>query len=80
MYLDAYYYSNAPRVAEITRGAVIPAHIHHGAKVFLTERQWRYFGSPTGNAIQVLIFIGAAVLGALLNRRWKVLKNPGDAD
>jgi hypothetical protein len=41
IYLDGYYYSNAPRAPDLARGAVVRVTVHHGTPVFLTNEEWR---------------------------------------
>jgi hypothetical protein len=77
IYLDGYYYANAPRREDRARGAVIPVTVHHGARVFLTQDEWGHFESPTAFAIQMVVFGGAAAAASVLNRRWKILRSPG---
>jgi hypothetical protein len=79
IYLDGYYYANAPRREDRVRGAVIPVTVHHGARVFLTPDEWGRFESPTAIAIQMVVFAGAAAVASVLNRRWKILRSPGAA-
>jgi hypothetical protein len=79
IYLDGYYYANAPRREDRARGAVIPVTVHHGARVFLTSDEWGRFESPAAMAIQMVVFVGAAAAASVLNRRWKILRNPGAA-
>jgi hypothetical protein len=75
IYLDYYYYAYAPRQADPASGAVVPVTIHHGAKVFLTEEQWRWFDAPNASVLQFSMFLAAAVAAYLLGKRWRVFRN-----
>lgn len=79
IYLDGYYYSSAPRVRDAATGAVVPVQVHHGTTVFLTNEQWRLFESPTAVNVQIVAFLLGAAAAFVLNRRWKILKDPRDA-
>ena len=66
LYLEDYYYQNAPREPEIASGRVVAYVVHHGTKVFLTEQEMDtkksvfYFGIPI------------AMFGMLLTNFWKL--------
>ena len=75
IYLDCYYYAYAPRQADPASGAVVPVTIHHGAKVFLTEEQWRWFDSPYASVLQFSVCLAAAVGAHLLDKRWRVFRD-----
>jgi hypothetical protein len=78
IYLDSYYYATAPRAPDLSRGAVVPVNVHHGATVFLTSEEWGRFQSPTAEAVQFTGFALAATAAFMLNRRWKLLRTPRD--
>jgi hypothetical protein len=72
IYLDEHFYRMRPRTPQTESGRIYPQWIHHGARVYLTrvetfpfEYSWYVFA----------ISITAAYL---LNRRWKILRSPGD--
>src|SRR6266705_2210774 len=75
IYLDCYYYAYAPRQADPASGAVVPVTIHHGAKVFLTKEQWRWFDSPYASVLQFSVCLAAAVGAHLLDKRWPVFRD-----
>ena len=66
IYLDSFYYENAPREALIAEGRVHPRFVHHGAKVFLTEQELFNF-----NVLLPSIAIGSVLIAGLLALRWK---------
>jgi hypothetical protein len=66
LYLDSFYYQNAPREAVPVEGRVHLKIIHHGARVFLTEREVFNF-----DVLFPSISIGSVLIAGLLALRWK---------
>ena len=66
IYLDGFYYENAPREALIAQGRVHPRFVHHGAKVFLTEQELFNF-----DVLFPSISIAGVLIAGLLDLRWK---------
>jgi hypothetical protein len=66
IYLDGFYYENAPREALTAQGRVHPEFVHHGAKVFLTEQEIFNF-----KVLFPSISIGSFLIAGLLDLRWK---------
>jgi hypothetical protein len=66
IYLDGFYYENAPREAVAEEGRVHPMFVHHGAKVFLTEQEIFNF-----EVLFPSISIGSILIAGLLDLRWK---------
>jgi hypothetical protein len=66
IYLDSFYYENAPREALTAQGRVHPMFVHHGAKVFLTEQEQFNF-----EVLFPSISIGSVLIAGLLDSRWK---------
>lgn len=66
IYLDSFYYENAPREALTAQGRVHPQFVHHGAKVFLTEQEVFNF-----EVLFPSISIGSVLIAGLLDLRWK---------
>jgi hypothetical protein len=66
IYLDSFYYENAPREELTAQGRVHPQFVHHGAKVFLTEQELFNF-----EVLFPSISIGSVLIAGLLDLRWK---------
>jgi len=66
LYLDGFYYENAPREAVAAEGRVHPKVVHHGAHVFLTERELFNF-----DVLFPSISIGSVLIAGVLAMRWK---------
>jgi hypothetical protein len=66
LYLDSFYYQNAPREPVPAEGRIHPRVIHHGAHVFLTEREVFNF-----DVLFPSISIGSVLIAGLLAMRWK---------
>ena len=66
IYLDGFYYENAPREALIGEGRVHPRFVHHGTKVFLTEQELFNL-----DVLFPSISIGSVLIAGLLDLRWK---------
>ena len=64
IYLDSFYYENAPREAFAAQGRVHPEFVHHGAKVFLTEQELFNF-----KVLIPSISIGSVLIAGLLDLR-----------
>jgi hypothetical protein len=66
MYLEDYYFQNAPREPDSASGRVVAYVVRHGTKVFLTEKEMNtkkslfYFGIPI------------AMFGMLLTNLWRL--------
>jgi hypothetical protein len=66
LYLEDYYFQNAPREPDFASGQVVAYVVHHGTTVFLTEKEMDtkksafYFGIPI------------AMFGMLLTNFWKL--------
>jgi hypothetical protein len=80
-YLSEYFYLHAPRQADTANGFVYPVTIHHGSTrnsvpvlVYMTENDWRWFGSPTADWISAGIFCVSLVSGFVLGFRWRILR------
>jgi hypothetical protein len=67
LYLDGFYYENAPREPVLAEGRIHPEVIHHGTHVFLTERELFKF-----NVLFPSISIGSVMIAGLLSMRWKL--------
>ena len=67
LYLDGFYYKNAPREPVLAEGRIHPEVIHHGTHVFLTERELFNF-----NVLFPSISIGSVLIAGLLSLRWKL--------
>ena len=67
LYLDGFYYENAPREPVLAEGRIHPEVIHHGTHVFLTERELFNF-----NVLLPSISIGSVLIAGLLSMRWKL--------
>jgi len=66
LYLDSFYYENAPREPIPVEGRIHPKVIHHGTHVFLTEREVFNF-----DVLFPSISIGSVLIAGLLAIRWK---------
>src|SRR5437867_3894148 len=77
-YFDSYFYCYSPREPDPLHGYIYPAIVHHGAKVYLSEEQWRWFESPRVATGYCLLFLGAALGAHVVNQRWKLLRNVRD--
>jgi len=69
--LDYYFYAYSPRSPDPANGFIYETKIHHGATVYLTESQWRWF-SPRAQYITFVVGSIAFVTSAVLSRRWKI--------
>ena len=78
VYLEAYDRNHAPRHKVEAIGAVIPVSVQDRTPVYLTPKQWFWFASPTGTAIQFAVFAVSAAAGAVLNGKWRVFRSPGE--
>ena len=67
MYLDSFYYENAPREPIPAEGRIHPIVIHHGADVFLTRREIFNF-----RVLFPSIAIGSVLIAGLLYLRWRL--------
>jgi len=67
LYLDEFYYANAPRGPVPAEGRIRREIIHHGAHVFLTQRELFNF-----NVLFPSISIGSVLIAGLLSMRWKL--------
>jgi hypothetical protein len=67
IYLDGYYFQNAPRQPIAAEGRIYPRVVHHGAHVFLTEREKFNY-----DVVHPSISIGAILIAGLLSLRWKL--------
>ena len=67
LYLDEFYYANAPRGPVPAEGRIRREIIHHGAHVFLTQRELFNF-----NVLFPSISIGSVLIAGLLSLRWKL--------
>jgi hypothetical protein len=74
-YFDSYFYVHSPKEPDQLHGYVYPAIVHHGAKVYLSAEQWRWFESTDAKTCYSLLFLAAATGAYLLNQRWKLLRN-----
>jgi hypothetical protein len=72
-YLDSYYYSHAPRQADVASGIICPINVHHGTTVYLSVEQWRWFESPISVTLNGVVFLASACGAYVLNRRWKLM-------
>jgi hypothetical protein len=66
LYLDSFYYQNAPREPIPVEERIHPKVVHHGAHVFLTEREVFNF-----DVLFPSISIGSVLIAGLLAMRWK---------
>jgi hypothetical protein len=66
LYLDGFYYQNAPREAVVAEGRIHPKVVHHGAHVFLTEGELFNF-----DVLFPSISIGSVLIAGVLSMRWK---------
>ena len=72
IYLDEHFYRARPRQPEPQAGRIYPVSIHGGIRIYLTRTEklpFDYWLYP------FLIFATGATL---LDRRWKIFRNPHD--
>lgn len=67
IYLDRFYYENAPREPLATEGRVHLKMVHHGTKVFLTDQEIFNF-----DVLFPSVAIGSILIAGLLDLRWKL--------
>jgi hypothetical protein len=67
LYLDSFYYEYAPRESVPAEGRIHPKVVHHGAHVFLTQRELFNF-----NVLFPSISIGSILIAGLLSMRWQM--------
>ena len=67
IYLDRFYYENAPREPLATEGRVHLKIVHHGTKVFLTDQEIFNF-----EVLFPSVAIGSILIAGLLDLRWKL--------
>ena len=66
LYLDSFYYENAPREPMPVEGRLHPKVIHHGTHVFLTDREVFNF-----DVLFPSISIASVLIAGVLAMRWK---------
>jgi len=66
IYLDSFYYQNAPREAVTAQGRTHPQVVHHGTIIFLTEQEVFNF-----EVLFPSISIGSVLVAGLLDLHWK---------
>ena len=67
IYLDRFYYENAPREPLASEGRTHLMIVHHGAKVFLTDQEIFNF-----EVLFPSVAIGSVLIAGLLDLRWKL--------
>ena len=74
-YVDRHFYETRPRQPDLQSGRIYPELVHGGTRVYITHRekllrncQFLFFA----------VFAVTAFSGAMLNQRWKVLRDPRD--
>ena len=67
IYLDRFYYENAPREPLATEGRVHLKMVHHGTKAFLTDQEIFNF-----DVLFPSVAIGSILIAGLLDLRWKL--------
>jgi hypothetical protein len=73
IYAESYFQSNAPRHPDPARGLVYRVSVQQPEPVYLSQRQWFWFESPTihlvGSLVCVLCIGGAALLSQNEHRK-----------
>ena len=66
VYLDSYYYENAPRTPVIAEGRIHPRIVHHGSQVFLTDKE-----KFNLNVLYPSLPLLCILIAGVLDKHWK---------
>jgi hypothetical protein len=77
IYLYEYYDRRAPRVPDPSTGATYGVKASSGFIVYVTRKEWLWFGSYDFRLCEFCGFTTAMVALYLLNKRWNVIKTRG---